>query len=260
MSDQSPLGVSGGEAPAPHHKRCGRQPTHYGAGQFSAWPSDCKTPGAGGMPKETAKAVSAPAVYLHKYINNILLWNLNKKSEVGNFLLSQEAALQVPSADTRLTAGFGMFPGIPTLLWSPTSLLFFYSLTGDCPFTELSPFFPTICSFFSQVLSPEFPPEDFPVPYTTQKPSIISTGLLNTLLYFHLRPIQQVVSLRSYTFQSRELISKRVSHLDAFSGYLFRTWLLSGAPGGTTDTPEVRPPRSSRTRGSPSQFSFAHSG
>ena len=103
-------------------------------------------------------------------------------------------------------------------------------------------------------------PEDSPVPYTTQKPSIISTGLLNTLLYFHLRPIQQVVSLRSYTFQSRELISKLVSHLDAFSGYLFRTWLLSGAPGGTTDTPEVRPPRSSRTRGSPSQFSFAHSG
>ena len=47
-----------------------------------------------------------------------------KKSEVGNFLLSQEAALQVPSADTRLTAGFGMFPGIPTLLWSPTSLFY----------------------------------------------------------------------------------------------------------------------------------------
>jgi len=84
--------------------------------------------------------------------------------------------------------------------------------------------------------------------------------LLKPLLTFHLRPIQQVVSLRSYTFQSRELILKRVSHLDAFSGYLFRTWLLSYAPGGTTDTPEVRPPRSSRTRGSPSQFSFAHSG
>ena len=141
-----------------------------------------------------------------------------------------------------MTAGFGMLPGIPTLLWSPTSLLY----------SSLH----TICKSSSRF----FPPEDFPVPYTTQKPSIISTGLLNTLLYFHLRPIQQVVSLRSYTFQSRELISKRVSHLDAFSGYLFRTWLLSGAPGGTTDTPEVRPPRSSRTRGSPSQFSFAHSG
>ena len=167
---------------------------------------------------------------------------LNKKSEVGNFLLSQEAALQVPSADTRLTAGFGMFPGIPTLLWSPTSL--FYLLRIQYIFLSFH----------------RFVPEDSPVPYTTQKPSIISTGLLNTLLYFHLRPIQQVVSLRSYTFQSRELISKLVSHLDAFSGYLFRTWLLSGAPGGTTDTPEVRPPRSSRTRGSPSQFSFAHSG
>ena len=143
-----------------------------------------------------------------------------------------------------MTAGFGMFPGIPTLLWSPTSL-----------FSYL------IQYAVSYILRSTFrPPEDFPVPYTTQKPSIISTGLLNTLLYFHLRPIQQVVSLRSYTFQSRELISKRVSHLDAFSGYLFRTWLLSGAPGGTTDTPEVRPPRSSRTRGSPSQFSFAHSG
>ena len=93
---------------------------------FSAWPSDCKTPGAGGMPKETARAVSAPADYLHNYFKyKNYSGILNKKSEVGNFLLSQEAALQVPSADTRLTAGFGMFPGIPTLLWSPTSLLMF---------------------------------------------------------------------------------------------------------------------------------------
>ena len=126
------------------------------------------------------------------------------------------------------------------------------SPSGSCPLFFLQ------YVVFRQV--PSSVPEDFPVPYTTQKPSIISTGLLKPLLTFHLRPIQQVVSLRSYTFQSRELILKRVSHLDAFSGYLFRTWLLSGAPGGTTDTPEVRPPRSSRTRGSPSQFSFAHSG
>ena len=126
------------------------------------------------------------------------------------------------------------------------------SPSGSCPLFFLQ------YVVFRQV--PSSVPEDFPVPYTTQKPSIISTGLLKPLLTFHLRPIQQVVSLRSYTFQSRELILKRVSHLDAFSGYLFRTWLLSYAPGGTTDTPEVRPPRSSRTRGSPSQFSFAHSG
>ena len=134
------------------------------------------------------------------------------------------------------------------------TFLFTCSLTGTVLFQDCPPFLQYVFLLASSSL------EDLPVPYTTQKPSIISTGLLKPLLTFHLRPIQQVVSLRSYTFQSRELILKQVSHLDAFSGYLFRTWLLSGAPGGTTDTPEVRPPRSSRTRGSPSQFSFAHSG
>ena len=162
-----------------------------------------------------------------------------------------------------------MFPGIPTLLWSPTSLFIYLFVDRDCCRQATVPCY--FSEFFFSGQSPSAtvplqyvvvssPPEDLPVPYTTQKPSIISTGLLKPLLTFHLRPIQQVVSLRSYTFQSRELILKRVSHLDAFSGYLFRTWLLSDAPGGTTDTPEVRPPRSSRTRGSPSQFSFAHSG
>lgn len=73
--------------------------------------------------------------------------DLNKKNEVGNFLLSQEAALQVPSADTRLTAGFGMFPGIPTLLWSPTSLLIYLFVDRDCPFIGLPQFlFPNFLS------------------------------------------------------------------------------------------------------------------
>src|SRR5690606_40832078 len=53
------------------------------------------------------------------------------------------------------------------------------------------------------------------------------------------------------------LILKQASRLDAFSGYPFRTWLTSHAPGGTTGTPEVRPSRSSRTRDSPSQVSNA---
>ena len=47
------------------------------------------------------------------------------------------------------------------------------------------------------------------------------------------------------------LIFRRVSHLDAFSAYLFRAWLPSGAAGTTTGTPEARPSRSSRTRDSP---------
>ena len=53
----------------------------------------------------------------------------------------------------------------------------------------------------------------------------------------------------------RNLISKQASRLDAFSGYPFRTWPTSGAPGGTTGTPEVRPSRSSRTRDSLLQVS-----
>ena len=55
-----------------------------------------------------------------------------------------------------------------------------------------------------------------------------------------------------------ELISRGASHLDAFSGYPVRTWLPGNAAGATTGTPEVRPPRSSRTRGSSSQLSNAH--
>ena len=38
---------------------------------------------------------------------------------LGNDLLSQEVALQVPSALTGLTTGFGMLPGVPPSLQSP---------------------------------------------------------------------------------------------------------------------------------------------
>src|SRR3990170_6288160 len=49
------------------------------------------------------------------------------------------------------------------------------------------------------------------------------------------------------------LVLGRDSRLDAFSGSPVRTWLPSGAAETTTGTPAVRPPRSSRTRGSPPQ-------
>jgi len=54
------------------------------------------------------------------------------------------------------------------------------------------------------------------------------------------------------------LILKPASCLDAFSTYLFQTWLPSRAPGGTTGAPAVCPFRSSRTRNSSSQVSCAH--
>ena len=56
------------------------------------------------------------------------------------------------------------------------------------------------------------------------------------------------------------LILRGASRLDAFSVYPFPTWLLGHAPGGTTDTPEVSPSRSSRTKDSSSQISYAHAG
>ena len=62
----------------------------------------------------------------------------------------------------------------------------------------------------------------------------------------------------SSTVLKRILVLRGASRLDAFSGYPVRTWLPGGAAGATTGTLEVRPPRSSRTRGSSSQDSNTH--
>ena len=91
-------------------------------------------------------------------------------------------------------------------------------------------------------------------------PRPISTGRLNTLPCVHLRPIYLVVSEGPYSLRMGSLILGRASHLDAFSAYPCRTWLTSHAAGATTGTPEVRPPRSSRTGGSSPQASYAHGG
>ena len=96
-------------------------------------------------------------------------------------------------------------------------------------------------------------------PWSSLRP--ISNSQLHTLLYFHPCPINLVVSKGSLGILFRGiLISGGASRLDAFSVYPFRTWLLGHAPGGTTDTPVVRPARSSRTRASSPQTSYARAG
>src|SRR3954453_5764461 len=56
------------------------------------------------------------------------------------------------------------------------------------------------------------------------KPSTISTAQLHPSPDFHMRPIKQVVYLRSYPVNPvGNLISRRASHLDAFSAYPCRT-------------------------------------
>ena len=56
------------------------------------------------------------------------------------------------------------------------------------------------------------------------KPSTISTAQLHPSPDFHMPPIKQVVSLRSYPVDPvGNLILRRASHLDAFSAYPNRT-------------------------------------
>ena len=89
-------------------------------------------------------------------------------------------------------------------------------------------------------------------------PRFISIGQLNTLLYLHLQPINHVVFMESYYLNGMGyLILEWASHLDAFSVYPIQTWLHSYALGRTTVAPSVCPTRSSRTRVSTPQISYA---
>ena len=89
-------------------------------------------------------------------------------------------------------------------------------------------------------------------------PRPISTAPLSASLRLHSRPIYLVVFEGPYLSPMGGLISEGASRLDAFSAYPVRTWLPSCATGVTTGAPSVRPPRSSRTRGSSPQTSCAH--
>src|SRR6202044_3941493 len=83
-------------------------------------------------------------------------------------------------------------------------------------------------------------------------------GLLVTVSSTHYCAYTSVLStwwsspalLRSFTSLG-DLILGKVSRLYAFSAFPDRTSLPSDAPGGTTGSQEVRPPRSSRTKGRP---------
>ena len=93
----------------------------------------------------------------------------------------------------------------------------------------------------------------------SSSPRSISIDQLHTLPHFHLRPINLVVYEWPYSFEMMGyLILRFVSRLDAFSVYQIRTRLPGYALGRTTDAPEVRPTRSSRTKVSSSQISNAH--
>ena len=159
------------------------------------------------------------------------------RKTLGDDLLSREAYLQVPSARAVLTAVFGMGTGVSPPPWSPGSNV---SSRRNHENSIAS------TNVFERVRS---------------SPRPISTGRLNTLPCVHLRPINLVVYQGPYPVNPvGHLISRRVSRLDAFSAYLFRRSPTSHASGETTGTRELRPSRSSRTRDSSPQVSYAHGG
>ena len=91
-------------------------------------------------------------------------------------------------------------------------------------------------------------------------PRPISNSQLHTLLHFHLCPIYLIVSQGSY------FLSDGISHLGG--GFTLRCLQRLSLPDlatlpcrwSTTDTPVVRPARSSRTKASSSQISYARAG
>ena len=85
-------------------------------------------------------------------------------------------------------------------------------------------------------------------------------GRLVLVSYTHYCASTSSLSTRwSFWALQGDLILERASRLYAFSGYHNRTSLPSRALGRTTGTQEVRPSRSSRTKDSPPQISYAHS-
>ena len=91
-------------------------------------------------------------------------------------------------------------------------------------------------------------------------PRPISDSQLHMLPCFHLCPIYLVVFKGSYYLRMGYLILRGASRLDAFSVYPVPTWLPGYAFGNSTGAPEVSPSRSSRTKDSSSQISYAHAG
>ena len=91
-------------------------------------------------------------------------------------------------------------------------------------------------------------------------PRPISNSQLHVLLHFHLCPIYLVVFKGSY------FPKEGISHLEG--GFTLRCLQRLSRPNlatlpcrwSTTDTPVVRPSRSSRTKDSSSQISSAHAG
>ena len=144
----------------------------------------------------------------------------------GDDLFSRKAALSVSSALESLTSVFGMGTGVASPLESPgfvASGAFRQRLDARSQGTRGAPEWSSNSS--RRCGSDHDPPATDPWSVAEEvKPSTVSTAQLHPSPDFHMRPIKQVVSLRSYPVDPvGNLISRRASHLDAFSAYPDRT-------------------------------------
>ena len=138
-------------------------------------------------------------------------------------------------------------------------------LTAECSTIELSRIISRHIPSKSHTVEKDTHFPTFLLPILTFRtfwisPRPISDSQLHTLLYFHLCPIYLVVFKGSYYLRMGYLILRGASRLDAFSVYPFPTWLPGHRFDNLTGTPEVSPSRSSRTKDSSSQISYARAG
>ena len=149
-----------------------------------------------------------------------------ERKNPGDDLFSRKAALSVSSALESLTSVFGMGTGMASPLESPGSIA---SGRGrqrhdaDPHGIRRAPeeIFDLVVSRQGSITIPATDPWSVA---EEVKPSTVSTAQLHPSPDFHMRPIKQVVSLRSYPVDPvGNLISRRASHLDAFSAYPDRT-------------------------------------
>jgi hypothetical protein len=152
-----------------------------------------------------------------------------KRKNPGDDLFSRKAALSVSSALESLTSVFGMGTGVASPLLSPGFLRSDDVISSD-PARRFASWAPS--NFDRRAASNGrdgvTDPRSAQLPMgqllKKVKPSTISTAQLHRLPDFHMPPIKQVVSLRSYPVDPvGNLISRRASHLDAFSAYPDRT-------------------------------------
>ena len=141
----------------------------------------------------------------------------------------------------------------------------FFCLFSSCqqkrnPITRI-PSLILYTSLYLQNCTQTFHPNLLPFPTLTfwSSPRPISSSQLHALQHFHPCPINLVVFKGSYSYDG-------ISHLEG--GFTLRCLQRLSRPDmatrpwrwSPTGTPEVSPSRSSRTKDSSSQISYAHAG